>query len=124
MVLYCLADSKGAQVSLVKGRYDVANIDDWKGAGRFVADSLNEMIGVINGNLEIGLNIKAQIVDASFTATNTDTVIPHSLGRVPNGYILINSNVSTNLYNGSVAFASGNITLKSTAVATTKILIL
>ena len=89
---------------------------------RYATLVLKDIVDKVNGNLEFGLNLRTQTINVEFTAANTETTVPHSLGRVPQGYILAKSNAATSLYNSTDANAA-NLYLKSSAIANVTIIV-
>jgi hypothetical protein len=66
-------------------------------------------------------NIDGQIIQFTFTGSNTQKAIPHNLGRVPTGYIVIGTTVACNVYqlsNTGTAWTSTTIYLSCTAINT------
>lgn len=56
-----------------------------------------------------------------FAAPNTDTVFPHSLGRIPNGFKMIRASVAGTLYDattGAADWTRQSIKLRATAAGT------
>ncbi len=86
----------------IKASSDFSKIKTAEEFQRFVSIYLAELSSVINGKLEFQDNIKCQIVGVSFEAGATDLAVPHSLGRVPTGYMV------TRLFSGGVMIYDGN----------------
>lgn len=92
-------------------------------AQRFIDIALQDIVQRINGDLDFQTNFNCAIVSVNFTAQNTDQAVSHGLGRIPTGYIPINQNVATRIFNGTTASTSGIIYLQSTQVATVGLII-
>lgn len=75
----------------------------------YIIDSLREIIRVINGRITFGDgqhssqsgNIDGQIKEVVFTQANHDYEVPHGLGRVPIGIILLNVNADSAVVRGN-----------------------
>lgn len=84
---------------------------------------------VINGNIGFGNGVVIDNIDGAWAnattgLANTDFTLVHNLGRVPIGYLLVQSDIATVVYTGSVAATTTNITLKATgATATIRVFI-
>lgn len=95
---------------------DIDKVSD-KDVSRYTEIALEELQRIVNGDLEFGANIKANIVNVNFTSANTQQAIGHGLGKVPSGYLMISSNAATQVYNGESGSSSSTIYLKSTQPA-------
>lgn len=107
----------------VKSPSDLGNLKTFEELRQYITIFLTDLISQINGNLEFAQNIKTQEVVVTFSAANTNTAIPHSLGRVPAGYIQVEAGAATSLYNGNVANTAGVFNLRSSAATTVRILL-
>lgn len=100
-----------------------SNLKTWDDASRFVSAFADDLVKQINGNLAFGDNIKAAgPYTQSFTA-NTVTEIAHSLGIVPQGWVLINTDTSgltlyraplTSVWTTAKVYLEANITGSAT----------
>lgn len=84
-----------------------------------------EIARAINGNLSFGTfdggpdNMAGSWFDGvSPGAANTDFPVVHNLGRVPQGWILINIDKAAIIYKGVTAWTDTTIYLRSNAVTT------
>lgn len=74
---------------------------------------------IINGNISFGdgsnpdniAGVWASVPDTG--ASDTDFTVVHNLGRLPVGYILMQTDVATLIYTGSVVATTTEITLRS-----------
>ena len=87
--------------------------------------NFDDLLSVVNGKLEFKTNIQSEIASITFGTADTEVKIPHGLGRVPTGYLLIGSaGIPSELYDGDTKNTTAFIYLKNvTANAVTKILI-
>ena len=75
----------------------------------YILDSIRSIIATINGRLSFGNgvnstqsgNIDGQVKEVIFVSANTDYEVPHGLGRVPVGIIVINTNADGAVVRGS-----------------------
>lgn len=107
----------------VQNLNDIGNLEVWEEGRRFIGDTMNRILQVVNGNLEIGFNLKMVVIDAVFSAANTSVRFEHGLGKVPTGYVLCKSNVSATIFDGTSDNTASTIFLQSSSVANTKVLI-
>lgn len=89
----------------------------------WIASFAKDVVQQVNGNLTFPDNFKCDIVNVSFATAGTDTVVKHRLGRVPTGFLLINSNLVLSVYRGSQPMTANFITLRGSAIAEGTLLI-
>lgn len=100
-----------------------------------LADTLQQVLSILSGGLSfgtgrssyIGGNIKSQFVDYVFTAAGTSYAIPHGLGAVPIGFLIVLFDRACRVYDGNFGAAWGaqTVTLTcDTAGAKVKLLLL
>lgn len=85
---------------------------------RFVDIFCHDVVQNVNGKLDFQTNFSCKILDVAFTAQDTEQAIPHGLGRVPNGYFMVGSDLATTVYDGDSSDDGTNIYLKSTQITT------
>jgi hypothetical protein len=75
---------------------------------------------VVNGQISFGDGVNADNIDGVWASAttpgvaNTDFVIAHNLGRVPVGYLPVRKSAATDIYTGTVAATTIQLTLKAT----------
>lgn len=80
---------------------------------------------VLNGNLGFGDGTNRDNLDGVWAspvtpgAPNTDFTITHNLGRVPVGYFVMSKSGACDVYTGSVAATSTQLTLRGTVAGVT-----
>lgn len=78
---------------------------------------------VVNGNISFGDGTTPDNINGVFAnvtapaAPNTDFTITHNLGRVPVGYWIIQKDRACDVYTGTVAATTTNLTLKATVAS-------
>lgn len=108
----------------IKGTIDLTNTTDPQMFFRYCSDLLNQIVGTINGGLEINQqNMNISVVDVTFTVANSDTTFTHTLNRTPSYYIICKKSVSCDVYTGTKPFGPATMTLKSTAVANVTLIV-
>lgn len=108
----------------IKGVIDLTNTTNPDMFFRYCSDLLNQIVGTINGGIEINQqNMNLSVIDATFTVANSDTTFTHTLDRTPKYYIVCKRSVSCTVYTGTKAFTSSTITLKSSATANVSLII-
>jgi len=98
----------------------------WEMAKRWVTTFADDAKNQINGNLEFVTNIKCQILDCSFPAANATYKFPHSLNKIPSGWIAVSMDRAAIIYKdaGSGDNTSNEVRLLSnTAGLVAKILV-
>ena len=110
----------------LNNEFVMSNITDVGQLGRFVSIFSQDIYALVNGNIELDLNLKANLVSVNFNPINFDTNITHTLGRKPKGYIITSLSGTGVLYDGSGGkedWTDKTIVIRSTAVITAGILI-
>ena len=102
---------------------DISQQDTWDNAKRFVARMFSTVASTLTQNLSFQDNFSAQSVSVSFTATNSEIGIDHTLGRVPSGFLVTLPSVAMSVYNGVTGWTEKKIYLKSNAIGKCSILI-
>jgi hypothetical protein len=82
-------------------------------------DGVNTLIDAINSSLFGNLVYANDVLTVSFPAANTDLVLPHFLGRVPQGIVVLSVNVDGAVVRPVTAkWTVNTVTLRSSAIAT------
>lgn len=97
---------------------DLTNLTDTNDFMRFCSQLVGTIVDTINGKLEFDTNLLTQSVSVTFSATNTDTSVSHSLNKTGVKYIVTSKNAACDVYNGLTAASSSTLYLRGT-VATT-----
>lgn len=70
--------------------------------------------GPNNNVINMGDNIQGQFLTYTTNATpNTEDTIPHNLGSIPIGYIVVKQNKAGSIYDSGTAWNLNNLYLKS-----------
>lgn len=107
----------------IKATPELSNLDNLSDVTRYATQVIREIVDLINGNIRISDNLSVAIRDVNFTASNTEVRVEHGLNRIPSGYILVKSNVSTTIFDGDTSNSTTLIYLKASVAASTKVLI-
>jgi len=107
----------------IKATPELSNLETLEDVTRYGTQVIREIVDLINGNLRITDNLSVSLRDVVFSASSTEVQVEHGLNRLPTGYILVKSNVSTTLFDGDTANSTTLIYLKASAAANTKVLI-
>src|ERR1700744_3196159 len=101
---------------------NTSNLDTVSDLARYTSVQFQSIIGAVNGNLELGTNLKSKLLTVNFTASNTQVQMAHNLGKTPTAIILAGSNAATSIYSAKSA-DSTYVYLMSSAIANTTVLI-
>lgn len=75
--------------------------------------------GSNNGSINKGENILGQFITyTTNVSANTEDAIPHSLGSIPIGYIVVRINKGGVIYDSGTTWTSSNIYLKCSTTST------
>lgn len=103
---------------------NISNSSDLSELIRFASVSISKIQTIINGNVDLVDNASTQLLTFVFTKSNSDVGVSHSLGRVPQGYIMAGStNNSLTIGNGQAETTDTNIYLQANAAGTVKVLV-
>jgi hypothetical protein len=81
------------------------------------------LIGVVNGQIGFGDGTNLDNVNGSWintvtpVAPNTDFTVNHNLGRVPSGYWIMTKDRAVDIYTGSIAATTTQLTLRATVAS-------
>lgn len=94
-----------------------------------LAKCLEEMMSNLSTIFAVGIsiadNLDKQIISVATSGTpGTEVAVPHTLKRIPTGYLVIRQDKAASVYDGSTTFTKTNIYLKSdVATVTASVLI-
>lgn len=103
-------------MSNVRSNSNLGNVTDVLQLARYVTVVLEEIVGVINGQIDFETNVRVKVVNVAFPTAAVDTRIPHFLNKVPTGYIIVGLTDPASLYTGTTQWTSTEIYLRSNAV--------
>lgn len=87
-----------------------------------VLNNLSKMFAV---GISIADNLDKQLVSLSTSATpGTEVAVPHTLKRIPSGYFVLRQDRAGTIYDGSTAFSTTNIYLKSDVASVATIVLI
>lgn len=102
---------------------DFSNVKDWEELKRYASIAFQTITDSHNGNIGIDQNLDAQTIGITFTAVNQDTLLQHTLGRIPKGYIPVSTSVGMHIFTGVIAPTASTFYLKSDTIGNAKILL-
>lgn len=80
---------------------------------RFNDEQETKLDSVLNGGLNFSENFEGVSVSFISSATpDAENTVPHSMGKIPTGFIVTGLDKGAIVYNGSTAFTDSNIYLK------------
>jgi hypothetical protein len=109
-----------ARLSKVGRNGEQSGVDDWLSKILGSLDkTYNRLASIINGQLSFGNGTDSDNIDGVWvsvltpTPGDTDFTVTHNLGRLPVGYILMEADLPSLIYTGSVAATTTEITLRN-----------
>lgn len=90
---------------------------------RMLIEIWRSLTKVINGRISFGDGTEADNIDGIWAAAtthvtpNTDFTVTHNLGRIPVGYLVVKKAAACDIYDGTIAATTTQITLKGTVSA-------
>lgn len=109
-------------MALIKQSPNVSDISDMPEKFRYIQLFLQAVVDVVNGRLTLAENHLMPSVNVTFSEADTNKTVSHGLGRAPRGFIVVGLTASMIIYDGSISATAQNITLKSSAAGTAKLL--
>lgn len=100
---------------------ELGRIQDAGEFQRYVSRIILDIYNVINGQIDFGQNLRTQRIEHAFSQTNVEYAIPHFLGRVPSGYLVVGKTAAADVYDGSTSWTDRVIYLKASAAATIRL---
>lgn len=102
---------------------NISNVDP-KEMPRYAGMNFDRITQVINGGIEFGPNIQSSFAFVNFQYANTVVAVPHTLGRVPAGYIVIKQNAAGNVltmeelypWSNSAIYLSASAVMQATLI--------
>lgn len=95
---------------------------DLKTLTNFVTQSVTSLTQIANGNILFADNVKCTIVE--MVINTTETAVPHNLGVIPGGFIVLNQFAAGVIYSGPSPWNSKFIYLQSSVQVTAKIAVI
>lgn len=78
---------------------DTSNCSTWQSLRNVVTMALRSIQDQINGNLQFGLNIAAAgPYSVKFVTPNAPVTVPHNLGKIPTGFIVVSRSAAIIAY--------------------------
>lgn len=100
------------------------NLKTIEDLARFLGKFVFELGNIINGGIDIDpKNLNMQFLAVKFVAANTEQKVPHTLNRIPTGYLVVRASAACSIYDGVSANSSTGIYLKSDALATVTLIL-
>ena len=109
-------------MSKITASPNIAQVDDSQ-VKRFTDQFCQNVVQVVNGKLDFASNFNAQTIQVNFTTINQTFGFPHSLGRIPVGYIRVGGSGGNGITDGNLPSTVDIIYLKATVVGVAKLLI-
>lgn len=92
--------------------FQIQSVSSWEELRRFCSQGFQNLYNALNGRIGFTDNIYCQIIEVS-QINLTDTTIPHTLGKVPIGFIVLKSDTEPVIYNGTTQWTDTNIYLRA-----------
>lgn len=106
----------------IKVPLSVSNIKSWEELRKYVSITLDQIVTAINGQIEFIDNCATSQVSVVIPASG-EIGVPHTLGRVPNGYLVAKSSAGIIVFDGTTANTSSNLYVQGTGAANVVLLV-
>lgn len=88
----------------VKGVPSISEVPTWQELRRYASIAIDRIMGQLNGGLSFGENITASGPSVvTFSGSGNVQMVSHNLGRVPQGFIVVNLDAGITVYQASGA---------------------
>lgn len=88
-----------------------------------VAQTFNALALMLNGQISFIDNCKTSSVVVVFAAANKQQSVPHTLNKVPLGYIMIGSKAAAQIFDGTSGNTPQTLFVQSTVATTVRLLV-
>lgn len=89
----------------------------------YLSRVMGDVVTTVNGKLDPQSNGNCALVSATFTASNVEVIVPHTLGRVPIGRVVYDQTTTSAVYSTSTAWTAQNIYLASAGTGSVKLIV-
>ena len=103
--------------------FQIQTVRDIEDLRRFVDQGMKNISQLVTKNVNFTDNIQCTIVPC-VTLGTTEIAVPHTLGTVPFGYLVLSRGSTAVVYDGSSAWNDKNIYLRATGTVGVKLAIL
>ena len=110
-------------MSKIKTAQTTSNLQSWEELRRFISIQVDDIIGVVNGNLSFTDNFRAKFLTVNFPGAGVNVEVQHGLGFIPNGYLALGADAPASVYDGSGASNGSVIFLKASGAANVRLMI-
>lgn len=107
----------------IKTYQNLSNIETLQEYIRFASAAIGDIITEINGRLSFQENMQAQTLVVELPASGQQIGVPHGLGFVPNGYLVIKRNAAVTVYDGATENTKETIYFRSTGAGQATVLV-
>lgn len=106
-----------AKITILPG---LSNVKSWEDLRRFTSMVVEAIASEVNGKLDIGTNLRASGPHSvSFASSSDVQAVPHTLNRVPQGFIVINLDSVITVYQPAApAWLASTIYLRASGAGT------
>lgn len=101
----------------------ISNLQTWEDLRRFVSVMISDVVSLLNGKVDLVQNCSTSVVSITFPTANATNSVQHTLGHVPNGYIVISKLASGDVYDGNQENTTQTIFLRCTVATTVRLLV-
>ena len=111
-------------MGVLKYTPDLSNIKNVEDLVRFVSQSINQLQDTLGGAVEFDSNILSQSLTIVFPTANVAKSISHKLNKTGVRFIVVDKNVSCDVFHTASLDDVSHITLTCTQAATVKVILI
>ena len=102
---------------------DVHNIETWEEASKYVSQTQNAIVNVLNGNVDLLDNAATSLVSVSFDAAAQERGVNHTLQRIPRGYFVVGRSAAMDVFDGATPNTDKVLYVRAGAAGTAMLLL-
>ena len=110
-------------MSKLKGFLNLSNTKTVEDVSRYYSIVLDEIKGIINGNVSFAENIQCSRITATFVSAGAEIIVNHALGLAPTGYFVVGRDAAITVYDGTTPWTDKYISLRAGGAGTATVLV-
>jgi len=84
---------------------------------------IKEIVDLVNGSIDVVDNVNVSSVSVTFSGASTTVEVPHTLGRVPRGYLVAKLSTGITIFDGSGTNTDSLLYVQATGAGTATLLV-
>lgn len=111
-------------MSRLKYHPDLSNIKDLDLLVKYTSQAISQLQDIIDGGIDFDLNIASQTIVVTFSASNTEILVNHTLNRTGLKFIVVDKSVTCDVYHNAKRDNASQICLSCTVATIVTIILI